>query len=342
MNVPEAQATSPPALGRFEIPLAALGAAAAFSALFVLPVIGSLGLPVAAIPLVRLAHRRGLLTGLLGCALAAAVILGLGWATGGLGSGLAMALLAMGVTLLPTASVGFLRAGADASRCYLGLCLAGCAFLAASYAASAGGQGPSIATEVAAAFDSLIPAAVESYSRQGADAEAVARMRSTLETGREFAREYLWGIFGALWVLGSAVAFYGGAAAARSGGGRTGHSEADPPGVPTADAARFEALRVPAQAVGLFVASGAVFGLLSGPGRRIAGNLLLPLCALFFAAGLSIICHFLRRWLRTRILRAGLYALAAYFPINVGVALLGLFDWYVDFRRRGGEGTEKR
>ena len=328
MNLPDAQATSTPALGRFEIPLAALGAAAAFSALFVLPVVGALGVPVAAIPLVRLAHRRGLLTGILGCALTAAVVLGLGWATGGPGSGLAMALLAAGVTFLPTASVGFLRAGADASRCYLGICLAGCAFLAASYAAASGGRSPSIASEVAAAFDSLIPAAVESYSRQGADAEAVVRMRQTLETGREFARDYLWGIFGALWVLGGAIAFYGGAASARP--------------APTAEAARFEALRVPAAAVGLFVASGAAFGLLSGPGKRVAGNLLLPLGALFFAAGLSIICHFLRRWLRTRILRAGLYALAAYFPINVGVALLGLFDWYVDFRRRGGEGTEKR
>jgi hypothetical protein len=327
MNIPDAQATSPAALGRFEIPLAALGAAAAFSALFVVPVLGVPGLPVAAIPLVRLAHRRGLLTGLLGCALTAAVVLGLGWATGGVGSGLAMALLAAGVTLLPTASVGFLRAGVDGSRCYLGLCLAGCGFLAASYATSAGAPGPSIASEVAAAFDSLIPAAVESYSRQGVDAEAVVRMRQTLESGREFARDYLWGIFGVLWVLGSAVAFYGGAASARPAA--------------TAEAARFEALRVPAQAVALFVASGAAFGLLSGLGRRIAGNLLLPLGALFFAAGLSIICHFLRRWLRTRILRAGLYALAAYFPINVGVALLGLFDWYVDFRRRGGEGTDK-
>ena len=52
-------------------------------------------------------------------------------------------------------------------------------------------------------------------------------------------------------------------------------------------------------------------------------------------AGLSIICHFSRRWFRVRILRVGLYTLASYFPINVGVALLGLFDWYVDFRRRG-------
>lgn len=327
MNVPDAQASAPPTLGRFEIPIAALGAAAAFSALFVLPVLGAFGLPAAAVPLVRLAHRRGIVTGLLGCAFAAAIILGLGWAIGGVASGLAMALLASGVTLLPTATVGFLRAGVEASRCYLGLCLAGCAFLAASYAASAGGPGPSVANEVARAFDSLIPAAVESYSRQGADAEAVARMRLTLESGKEFARNYLWGIFGALWVLGGAVAFYGGAAAARPAA--------------TAEAARFEALRVPASAVALFVASGAAFGLIPGSGRRIAGNVLLPLLALFFVAGLSIICHFLRRWLRTRILRAGLYALAAYFPINVGVALLGLFDWYVDFRRRGGEGTER-
>jgi hypothetical protein len=25
----------------------------------------------------------------------------------------------------------------------------------------------------------------------------------------------------------------------------------------------------------------------------------------------------------------------AYFPMNLGVALLGLFDWYANFRRRG-------
>jgi hypothetical protein len=40
-----------------------------------------------------------------------------------------------------------------------------------------------------------------------------------------------------------------------------------------------------------------------------------------------------------------LYVLAGYFPINVAVALMGLFDWYVDFRRRGegirGDGDAK-
>jgi Predicted membrane protein (DUF2232) len=327
MNIPDAQATSPLPLGRFEIPLAGLGAVAAFSIFFALPVAGAIGLPLAAVPLVRLAHRRGLINGLLGCALASALVLGIGWAGGGLASGFAMAALCAGVTVLPTSTVGFLRAGVDASRCYLGLCLAGCAFLGAAFAASAGRPGPSISAEVAAAFDSWIPSFIESYARQGADAEAVARMRLTLESGREFAREFLWGIFGGLWIVGAAIGFYAGAWAARP--------------APTAEAARFEALHVPAQAAAFFVAAGAVFGLVPGVGRRIAGNLMLPLGALFFVAGLSIICHFLRRWLRTRILRAGLYALAVYFPINVGVALLGLFDWYVDFRRRGGEGTER-
>ena len=89
------------------------------------------------------------------------------------------------------------------------------------------------------------------------------------------------------------------------------------------------------------MAAGAAFGLLEGEARRVAANLLLPLLALYFVAGLSIICHFFRRWFRARILRIGLYALAAYFPINVGVALLGLFDWYVDFRRRGEGVVEK-
>jgi hypothetical protein len=327
MTVPDAPATSLPTVGRFEIPLASLGAVAAISLFFALPVLGAIGLPLAAVPLVRLAHRRGLIHGLLGCALASALVLGIAWAAGGLGSGFAMAAVCAGLTVLPTSTVGFLRAGVDSSRCYLGLCLLGCAFLGAGFAASMGRPGPTFSTEVAGALDSWIPAFVDSYAKQGADSESIARMRVALESGREFARDYLWGIFGALWIVGAAISFYFGAWAARPAA--------------TAEATRFQDLRVPAQAAALFVVSGAVFGLVPGVGRRIAGNLMLPLGALFFVAGLSIICHFLRRWLRTRILRAGLYALAVYFPINVGVALLGLFDWYVDFRRRGGEGTER-
>ena len=318
---------SPRAMGRFEIPAAALLAAASFSAVFLVPLIGALGVPLAAVPMVRLAHRRGFLTGLMGCAITAAIVFGLGWSTGGFGEAIAMALAAGGVTIIPTASVGFLRAGVDPSRCYLGICIAGCGFLVAAFVAAASGTGPSVATDVAAAFDRLTPSVIESYSRSGADVETLAGVRAALAGARELARRYLWGILGALWVLGGAVAFYGGAASARPS--------------PTADAARFQALRVPAAAAGLFVASGAAFALLPGEARRAAGNLLFPLLALFFVAGLSIICHFFRKWFRARFLRAGLYALVSYFPINVGVALLGLFDWYLDFRRHGEGVMEK-
>ncbi|MFY9550119.1 MAG: hypothetical protein WAU32_03120, partial [Thermoanaerobaculia bacterium] len=65
--------------GRLEIPLAALAAAAAFSALFVVPVFGLLGVPLASVPLVRLAHRRGLVSALIGCAAAVAIVFGAGW-----------------------------------------------------------------------------------------------------------------------------------------------------------------------------------------------------------------------------------------------------------------------
>jgi len=320
---------SPPqhAISRFELPLAALTAAASFSAIFVLPLIGGLGVLFAAVPMVRLAHRRGFLAAALACVLAAAAVFGVACAIGALPEAFAMALLAGVVTLIPTAGVGFLRAGAVASRCYLGIALAGAAFLAASFALSAAGGGPSLSAEVVATFERMTPSVLESYTRSGADAATVASMRAVLTSAQELAREYLWGIFGALWVLGAAVAFYGGSAAARPN--------------PTADAAQFSDLRVPPVAAALFVASGAIFAAVSGEAHRAAGNLLLPLAALYFVAGLSIICHFLRRWVRARFLRAGLYVLAAYFPINVGVALIGLFDWYVDFRRRGEGVTEK-
>jgi len=320
----------PPAAGlsRFEIPVAGAVSAALFAAFLALPLLGTLGVPLAAVPIVRMAHRRGVAAGALAGLIGAAIILGVGLATGGGMSAVAMALFAGAIVGMPAASVGFLRAGADPSRCYLGLCVAGAALIAGLAAVSAASPGRSLEAEVGATFDRVTPGVTESYRKSGADADTVARMKSTLETSRDIAQRYLWGLFGAMWVGGGALAFYGGAAAARPGG--------------PADAARFDQLRVPAAAAGLFAASGAAFGLLEGEGRRIAGNVLIPLAALYFVAGLSIICHFFRRWFRFRLLRAGLYVLVSYVPLNVGVALLGLFDWYVDFRRRAGGGRTER
>jgi hypothetical protein len=327
-SLPPETGLAPPPLGRFELPLAGLAAAAAFAAGLVLPFpLGVFGLPLAPVAAVRLAHRQGLVAGMTAAGLAAAILFGLGWTGGGVGAGLALAFVAGGVIALPTASVGFLRAGSDPSRCYLGLCVAGCALLGAAAMASGGGSNASLSVEISANFDRLMPAVLDSYAHSGADPEAVARMREVFQAARDFARQCLWGMLAALWVLGGAVAFYLGARLARPGA--------------TADAARFETLRIPPLGAGLFVAAGAAFALLPGLGRQIAGNALLPLVALYFVAGLSIICHFFRRWFRVRLLRAGLYVLVSYGPLGVLVALLGLFDWYVDFRRRGEGVVEK-
>ena len=153
-------------------------------------------------------------------------------------------------------------------------------------------------------------------------------MRADPRGGARIRRRYLGGTARA--ALGSlrAIAFYAGARAGPAGAVGGSDPFRDPPG-PGPGRGPLRGRR-----------SGVGF-----PGRApsvaLAGSVLLPLSALYFVAGLSIICHFVRRWFRVRILRVGLYALVAYFPMNVGVALLGLFDWYVDFRRRGAGATEK-
>ena len=146
-------------------------------------------------------------------------------------------------------------------------------------------------------------------------------MRAARAASRDFSARVWIGRVGVTWVVASAISFYTGARLARP--------------APSAEAVRFEALSMPPAVVVLFVAAGAGAVLAPAPAREIAGNALIPLSALYFLAGLSIICHFARKWFRAKILRVGLYGLALYFPINVGVGLLGLFDWYGDFRHRG-------
>ena len=131
-------------------------------------------------PIVRMAHRRGVAAASVSGLVSAAIVLGLGWATGGGGAALAMAFFAALVVGLPIASVGFLRAGADPSRCYLGLCIAGGALIAGLAAVSAGSPGRSLESEVASAFDRVTPAVAESYRRSGADADTVAHVRETV------------------------------------------------------------------------------------------------------------------------------------------------------------------
>ena len=292
-----------------------------FAAFLAFPIVGALALPFLSVPAVRLAHRRGGGAGVSAALLCASLLLGLGFATGGAGAAVGVALFAAIVTGLAPLFAAGVRRGSDPSRAYLALCAAGFALITAGLALRPAAGGRSMRQEVAAAFDEMAPSAVQSYTRGGMDPEAIAKLKATLSAARDFASRFWIGLVGVSWVVLSAIGFYTGARLARPG--------------TSAEAVRFEALAVPPAVVALFVAAGAGTVLAPPPGREIAGNALIPLAALYFLVGLSIICHFARKWFRAKILRVGLYGLALYFPINVGVGLLGLFDWYADFRHRG-------
>lgn len=323
----EQPAADRPHAAALEIAFAAGLSALAFALFLVLPLVGAVGLPLAAVPTVRLAHRRGAIAAVVASALSGALLAGVALAAGD-AAGWSRGVLAFGAAALPAVFASLTGKGVDHSRAYLLLCASGILVLTGLFLAGAAVSGRPVGDEIAREFDRMIPAALESYGRSGMDADTVARVRATLETAREFSRRYWAGLLGLLWVFSAAISFYGGSRAARP--------------APSAEAARFDDMRVPAAVAPLFVVAGAGSVFLGSSLRPIPVSVLLPLIALYFVAGLSIICHFARKWFRFWLLRVGLYTLVAYFPMNVGVAILGLFDWYVDFRRRGAGAIEKR
>lgn len=142
--------------------------------------------------------------------------------------------------------------------------------------------------------------------------------QATADTVRGAVVRYAAGGIAALWVFVAAVAFYLGrrfAVTAPEDGG-------------------FARLHLPPGLAAFFVVAGASAAVFRDTGRRVAVDVLLPLAALYFLAGLSIITHFARRWFRTGVLRAAVYVMASWFPFSLATAGLGLFDWYFDFRRR--------
>lgn len=304
-----------------EILVAGFFSTALFSAFLALPIVGMVTLPFLAVPGTRLALRRGGVAGVSAGLLCTGVLLGLGLATGGAADAIAFTLFAGIVTGLPPAFAAQVRRGRQPSAMFLALSASGFLLLSAGLALRPAAGGKTMPQEIAAAFDEMTPAAVASYTRGGMDAEAVARLKVLLASARAFAAKFWIGLIGVTWILSAGVAFYTGARLARP--------------APAAEETRFDRLTVPPAVVVLFVAAGAGAVLTPSPAAEIAGNLLIPLAVLYFLAGLSIICHFAQKWFRARILRVGLYGLAIYFPINVGVGLLGLFDWYADFRHRG-------
>jgi Predicted membrane protein (DUF2232) len=311
---------------RFEVPIAAALSALLLISFLILPAAGPLSLPLASVPMVRLAFRRGAAPSFLAIAVMAMVLLGLGWATQGVTEGIRMALLGGAIVGLPCAAAATVRLGRDGSAAFLGLCVAGFSVLVGGLLLETRGRTDLTGLEIERVFEEVGSATPSAGGRE-LDPDTQARLKATLAAAREFAKKYWIGLIGVAWVFGGAISFYLGAWSARP--------------APLGEQVRFERLRIPAFVAPLFVLSGAVLALGPPAASGLAGDLLWPLLALYFVGGLSIICHFARKWFRSRLLRIGLYALIIYVPINVGVALLGLFDWYTDFRRRG-EGVGKK
>src|SRR5262249_5711717 len=107
-----------------EVLLAGVSGALFFAAFLLLPVAGALALPLAAVPIVRVAHRRGAAPAF-GASLVAAVLVFLIAAGLGAGSGVTGALFALAITGLPAFFASSVRRGVNPSLGYLGLCAAG-------------------------------------------------------------------------------------------------------------------------------------------------------------------------------------------------------------------------
>ena len=309
----ESAATGAPApdvwAGRVEVLFAGLIAALFFASFLALPVAGIV-LPLAAVPIVRVTHRRGLAAGLASVGLAAILLFAIGWSAGCAAPAAASAFFASVLTALPAVCAAAVRRGADPSRAYLALCAGGFGLACIFLLAPAGPTDAGIGREIDVVFDAWVRGGASQPGATTLDMEKVAQIQAAL---RDFCKRYWVGLLGVSWVLAAAISFYLGARAGRP--------------APSAEATRFESLRVPAPIVALFVAAGAAWALAPPGVSRVSGNLLWPLAALYFLTGLSIICHFARRWFRAWILRVGLYSLVVYAPITVGVTLVGLFDW---------------
>jgi hypothetical protein len=270
-------------------------------------------LVLAGIPPVRVAQARGAVYGLVCAVIASAVLGGIGAADGGAGSALAAALSGVVCFGLPVLAASLVRREMDPGKAFLLLAAVGAAVIVAGIVLS--GAAPD------KALGELFDAMKAQPPQKGVDSETAARGAFIMARVRELTIRYYSGVAAFFWVSLSAVWFYAGSHAARP--------------APSAERVRFEQFRAPAPVVAVFVAAGAGSVLLGGVAQTVAGDVLLPLLALYFLVGLSIICHFARRWFRSRFLRAGLYFVVVYSPLSLGMGLLGLFDWYVDFRRRG-------
>jgi len=293
-------------------------AAAGLSAFFFwglrfLPLVGIVFIPGAALPLVRLGARRGVPAALAAAAGAAALSAAFGFAvTRSLAESAGQA-----AALLATAGICGVAAGLARRRppsaVFLGLAVWGAAAGGVLWALSPGAD-----REIETRFDAMTASSIASLRQSGTDPDSVKTWQASAEVVRGLIVRFAPGLLASLWVGIAAVAFYLGRRIALGG----------------PEGGGFARLRLPPGLAALFVLAGAAAALFRGAVRNLAADVLAPVLVLYFLGGLSIIAYFARRWFRTGVLRAAIYGMASWFPFSAGTAVLGLFDWYFDFRKR--------
>ncbi len=293
-------------------------AAAGLSAFFFwglrfLPFVGIVFIPGAALPLVRFGTRRGTAAALAAAAGAAALAAAVGFGatrSAAESAGQAAALLA---TAGACGVAGGLARRRAPSSVFLGLAVWGAAAGGVLWTVSPGAD-----REIESRFDAMTATSTASLKQSGADPENLKAWQASAEMVRGVIVRFAPGLFAALWVGVAAVAFYLGRRLALGG----------------PDGGGFSRLRLPPGLAAVFVLAGAAAAVFRGVPRNLAADVLAPVLVLYFLGGLSIITYFARRWFRTAILRAATYGMASWFPFSAGTAVLGLFDWYFDFRKR--------
>src|SRR5262249_30811481 len=159
---------------------------------------------------------------------------------------------------LPAFFAGSVRRGVNPSLGYLGLCAAGFLLASGFLLGNPAETDRSMQREIDHAFDQWQRISA-GPGRAPTDIETAARLQTTLDAARVFTKRFWIGLIGVSWFFAAAISYYVGAWSARPAS--------------SAEATRFEQLRVPAPVVALFVAAGAGWALLTDPASRIAGNL---------------------------------------------------------------------
>jgi len=293
-------------------------AAAGLSAFFFwglrfLPLVGIVFVPGAAVPLVRFGARRGARAALAASAAAALLSAAIGFSLTRSAADSAGQAAAMLATAGACGIAGGLARKRAASAVFLALAVWGAAAGAVLWTASPGSD-----REIESRFDAMTAGSIASLKQSGADPEALKTWQASADLVRSAIVRFAPGLIAALWVLIAAVAFFLGR--------RLGAGEPDGGG--------FSRFRLPPGLAAVFVLAGAAAAAFRGPVRSAAVDVLAPVMVLYFLGGLSIIAYFARRWFRTGVLRAATYVMASWFPFSAGTAILGLFDWYFDFRKR--------